>query len=157
MPDFNGLDLHLGNLARLSKARSRSISPENFTGEEGRGGMATEGTGAAMAGALGRGWKISPSVRIAPGETFSFVGQDKKGTLGPWIWVRVNDEWHPKIHTSCSRPIGPGAVFGDFEVVAGVSRIGGALCPLEDGGDDPPPQGGFLWFLLLWLKRFGLG
>jgi len=94
---------------------------------------------------------------VQPGETFSFVGQDKKGTLGPWIWVRVNDEWHPKIHTSCSRPIGPGAVFGDFEVVAGVSRIGGALCPLEDGGDDPPPQGGFLWFLLLWLKRFGLG
>ena len=29
---FNGLDLNLGNLYRFSKALSRSISPENFTG-----------------------------------------------------------------------------------------------------------------------------
>ena len=44
-PRFNGLDMHLGNLSRLSDARSRSISPENFTGAKGKGGMATEGTG----------------------------------------------------------------------------------------------------------------
>jgi hypothetical protein len=30
---FNGLDMNLGNLSRLSNAQSRSISPENFTGE----------------------------------------------------------------------------------------------------------------------------
>ena len=29
---FNGLGLGLGNLARLSRARSRSISAENFNG-----------------------------------------------------------------------------------------------------------------------------
>jgi len=28
----NGLNLSLGNLSRLSKAKSRSLSPENFTG-----------------------------------------------------------------------------------------------------------------------------
>jgi len=91
MPDFNGLDLHLGNLARLSKARSRSISPENFTGEEGRGGMATEGTGAAMAGALGRGWKISPSVRIAPGETFQMADIEGPGAIQS-MWLTPTGE-----------------------------------------------------------------
>ena len=40
---FSGLDLNLGNLYRLSDAKSRSISPENFTGAKGKGGMATEG------------------------------------------------------------------------------------------------------------------
>ena len=63
-PGFNGLDLNLGNLSRLSRARTRSISPENFGGEKGMGGMATEGTGAQAARDLGRGWKISPSVEI---------------------------------------------------------------------------------------------
>ena len=45
MAEFSGLGLHLGNLSRLSKAETRSISPENFTGEKGKGGMATDGTG----------------------------------------------------------------------------------------------------------------
>jgi hypothetical protein len=42
---FDGLDTGIGNLYRLSNAKSRSISPENFTGEKGKGGMATESTG----------------------------------------------------------------------------------------------------------------
>jgi len=70
MAEFNGLGMNMGNLSRLSNAVSRSISPENFTGEKGKGGMATEGTGANVARGLGQGWKISPSVRIQPGETF---------------------------------------------------------------------------------------
>ena len=41
MHEFNGLGMHVGNLWRLSDAGSRSISPENFTGEKGKGGMAT--------------------------------------------------------------------------------------------------------------------
>ena len=56
---FNGLGMHLGNLSRLSRAQTRSISPENLTGEKGHGGMATEGGAAARD--LGQGWKISPS------------------------------------------------------------------------------------------------
>lgn len=51
---FNGLGLHLGNLSRLSSAKTRSISPENVTGAKGRGGMATEGTGAVAARELGQ-------------------------------------------------------------------------------------------------------
>jgi hypothetical protein len=63
---FNGLTTGVGDLHRLSKARTRSISPENFTGEKGRGGMATDGTGVKAARDLGQGWKVSPSVRIKP-------------------------------------------------------------------------------------------
>jgi hypothetical protein len=53
--------MNLGNLPRLSKARTRSISAENPTGDKGKAGMATEGTGAACARDLGQGWKVSPS------------------------------------------------------------------------------------------------
>ncbi len=35
----------MANLPKLSSAKTRSISPENFTGEKGKAGMATEGTG----------------------------------------------------------------------------------------------------------------
>jgi hypothetical protein len=74
---------------------------------------------------------------IQPGESFSFVGVDKKNTLGTEIIVEVNGVVNTKIHTSCSQPIGPGLIFGDFVVIAGASRNGGALCPLV-----PPPGGG---------------
>ena len=62
---FNGLGLHLGNLARVSDAETRSISAENFSGAKGQGGMAEDGTGAVAGRELGRGWKLSPSIHIA--------------------------------------------------------------------------------------------
>jgi hypothetical protein len=37
---FNGLENNMGTIYRLSNAQTRSISPENFTGEKGKGGMA---------------------------------------------------------------------------------------------------------------------
>ena len=70
---FNGLNINIGNLYRLSQAKTFSISPENFTGEKGKGGMAADGTGAQCARELGIGWKISPSVEISPGETFTIA------------------------------------------------------------------------------------
>ena len=73
MAAFNGLGMNLGNLARLSNAQTRSISPENLSGHKGAGGMAMEGTGASCARELGQGWKISPSVAIAPGQTFQLA------------------------------------------------------------------------------------
>ncbi len=51
MTEFNGLGLNLGNLSRLSKARTRSISPENFTGEKGKAGMSTDGAAGERGGA----------------------------------------------------------------------------------------------------------
>jgi hypothetical protein len=66
--NFDGLGMGLSALSRLSSALSRSICPENFTGEPGKGGMSTDGTAKDCARDLGRGWKISPFFVIAPGE-----------------------------------------------------------------------------------------
>lgn len=41
---FNGLGMGLGNLSRLSHAKTRSISAENLSGEKGQAGKAIEGT-----------------------------------------------------------------------------------------------------------------
>ncbi len=60
MTERIGFDSSLAGLVKLSHAKTRSISAENPTGEKGKGGMATEGPGAAPAGDLGQGWKISP-------------------------------------------------------------------------------------------------
>ena len=73
MAAFNGLGMTLGSLPRLSRAKTRSISAENPAGEKGRGGMATEGTGADCARDLGQGWKVSPSVVIEPGQTYTIA------------------------------------------------------------------------------------
>jgi len=84
--DFNGLNMSLGNLSRLSHAKTRSISPENFTGEKGKAGMATEGTGASAARELGQGWKVSPSIIIKPGETFELAHIEGPGAI-QHIWM----------------------------------------------------------------------
>ncbi len=83
---FNGLNTGIENLYRLSRAKSRSISPENFTGEKGKGGMATEGTGKKAARELGQGWKVSPSVRIKPGQTFVLADIEGPGAIQQ-IWM----------------------------------------------------------------------
>jgi len=89
---FNGLHMNLGNLSRLSNAKTRSISPENFTGEKGKGGMATKGTGAGAARKLGRGWKISPSVRIKKKTTFTLADIKGAGAIQQ-IWMTPTGHW----------------------------------------------------------------
>ena len=96
MTTFNGLGLHIGNLARLSHAQSRSISPENFTGEKGKAGMAIEGTGAGCARELGQGWKISPSVGIDPGQTFTLADITGPGAIQQ-IWMTPTGHWRYSI------------------------------------------------------------
>ncbi|MFC5531323.1 glycoside hydrolase family 172 protein [Cohnella yongneupensis] len=86
MSGFNGLNMGLGNLARLSDAKTRSISAENFTGEKGKGGMATEGTGAHVSRELGIGWKVSPSVDIQPGTSFTLAEIEGPGAI-QHIWM----------------------------------------------------------------------
>ena len=68
---------------------------------------------------------------VDPGEQFVLIGADKHGTLSSEISILVNGELNTKIHTSCSKPIGPGLVSGDFEVISGYSRNGGLLCEIE--------------------------
>ncbi|MDP9383018.1 MAG: DUF2961 domain-containing protein [Chloroflexota bacterium] len=78
-----------GHLSRLSGAQTRSISAENPTGEKGRGAMATEGTGAAAARDLGRGWKVSPSIRIQPGEVATLADIRGEGAI-QHIWLTTH-------------------------------------------------------------------
>jgi hypothetical protein len=92
MSPFNGLGMSLGNLSRLSRAQTRSISPESFSGEKGKAGRATAGTGAECARELGQGWKISPSVRIGAGETFLLADIRGSGAI-QHIWMTPTGHW----------------------------------------------------------------
>lgn len=98
--NFNGLDMNMGNLYRLSDAETRSISPENFTGERGKGGMAipdpkaSRNTANATNAArdLGQGWKVNPYVRIEPGETFTMAEIEGPGAI-QHIWMTPTGNW----------------------------------------------------------------
>ena len=121
---FNGLGLHLGNLSRLSDAKTRSISPENFTGEKGGGGRAvpgqdaegewTGGEGAKPARDLGTGWKVSPCVLIQPGQTFEVADIDGPGAIqqiwmtptGPWRYSILRIYWDDQEQPSVECPVG---------------------------------------------------
>ena len=94
--EFTGLEMNLGNLHRLSKAQTRSISPENFTGEKGKAGMATEGTGKNAARDLGQGWKVSPSVRIQSRATFTLAEIKGPGCIQQ-IWMTPTGNWRHSI------------------------------------------------------------
>ena len=76
----------LNKIARLSNAVSRSISAENFNGEKGKGGMATEGISKECARDLGIGWKVSPCVKIKPGEVFTVADIKGPGVIRH-IWM----------------------------------------------------------------------
>ncbi len=89
---FNGLGLGVGNLSRLSHAKTRSISPENLSGEKGKGGRATEGTGGRAARELGQGWKISPSIPIQPKQTYTLAEIQGPGAI-QHIWMTPTGQW----------------------------------------------------------------
>jgi hypothetical protein len=113
-PAFDGLGLGLGNLSRLSPAKTRSISPESLTGEKGQAGMATEGTGAKAARDLGQGWKVSPSVRIKGKTTFTMAEVAGQGAIqhiwmtptGPWRYLILRFYWDGETTPSVEVPAG---------------------------------------------------
>jgi hypothetical protein len=97
---FDGLNMDMGNLSRLSDAETRSISPENITGEKGKGGMADPkknnprnvANSAHQASDLGIGWKVNPYIKIAPGETFTLGEIEGPGAL-QHIWMTPTGNW----------------------------------------------------------------
>ena len=93
---FNGLDLNLGNLYRVSPAESRSISPENPSGERGKGGMAMTGTGQAASRELGQGWKVSPSIGIPAHATVTLAEMAGPGNIQQ-IWMTPTGDWRLEI------------------------------------------------------------
>lgn len=93
---FDGLGMNLGNLSRLSHAKTRSISPENFTGEKGKGGMSVDGIAADAARDLGQGWKLSPYVKIEPADTFVLAEIEGPGAIQQ-IWMTPTGNWRNSI------------------------------------------------------------
>ncbi len=94
---FNGLGLHLGNLSRLSDAESRSISPENPTGERGKGAMAipdSRDQSRARARARdGRSRPTSSSRRARPATLADIAGS---GAIQQ-IWMTPTGAWRDSI------------------------------------------------------------
>jgi len=82
---FNGLGMNLGNLSRLSKAKTRSISAENPTGEKGKGAMA-EARPDSASRELGRGWKCRACIQIEPGQVFTLADIEGPGAIQS-IWM----------------------------------------------------------------------
>ena len=78
----------LSALCQLSDIKSRSISPENYTGAPGKGGMCPPEQGIASHASkdLGIGWKVNPCVRIDPKSTFEIADIDGPGMIRH-IWL----------------------------------------------------------------------
>jgi hypothetical protein len=98
---FDGLDMNMSNISRLSDAKTRSLSPENYTGAKGRGGMADPKADSGkrnVANAwwsssdLGKSWKVNPFIVVEPGETFTIGEIDGSGAI-QHIWMTPTGNW----------------------------------------------------------------
>ncbi len=119
---FNGLEMNMGNLYRLSDAKSRSISAENFTGEKGKAGMAdpkdkdipNAANAYGPARDLGQGWKVNPFVRIDAGTTFTLAEIQGPGAIqhiwmtptGTWRFAILRIYWDDETEPSVECPVG---------------------------------------------------
>ena len=91
---FDGLNMNMGTLPLLSNAVTRSVSPENFTGEKGKGGMCKLEDGIAKEAArdLGTKWKVNPYIRIPSKETFTLADIEGPGAI-QHIWLTPTNKW----------------------------------------------------------------
>ncbi len=100
---FNGVAMNLGNIMKLSAARTRSITAENVYGEKGRGGMA-EITDTpppevlrlgqhwypqTAARDLGQTWKIRPCLTLPGQSTTTIMDVAGPGVI-QHIWFTVD-------------------------------------------------------------------
>ncbi len=101
---FNGTNLSLGNIMKLSSAVTRSITAENVYGEKGRGGMAEvdakpqsevtkigqkwEGPN-ACARDLGQTWKVRPCIALPKESTTTLMDVKGPGVI-QHIWITVD-------------------------------------------------------------------
>ena len=120
---FNGLDMNMTNLSRISNAKTRSLSPENYNGAKGGGAKADINNGtsilninnaASAAASLGKGWKVNPFIIIKPGETFTIADIDGPGAIqqiwmtptGNWRFTIIRIYWDNETSPSVECPIG---------------------------------------------------
>jgi len=101
-----GMGASLGDLATLSSAKSRCISPENITGVPGKAAMAlpsdpivrnvNNASGYARAAGLGQGWKINPFIYIGSHETVTLADADGPGVVRH-VWMTLTENWRNAI------------------------------------------------------------
>lgn len=113
---FDGLNMNMGTLPLLSNAVTRSISPENFTGEKGKGGMCSLENGIAREAArdLGAKWKVNPYIRIPSKETFTLAEIEGPGAIqhmwvtptGTWRYLILRIYWEDQKIPSVECPLG---------------------------------------------------
>lgn len=130
---FDGLDMNMSNLSRLSDAKTRSISPENFSGAKGRGGMADPradsgkrnvANAAYNSSDLGKGWKVNPYIILEPGETITIGEIDGSGAIqhiwmtptGNWRFTILRFYWDDEATPSIEVPLGDffGMAFNEY-------------------------------------------
>ena len=95
--------------------------------------MAVEGTGAGPSRDLGRGWKVSPSVRIEAGTTLEIANIEGPGAIqqiwmtptGPWRFSILRIYWDDQEQPSVECPVGDFFACG-WNVYAQISSL--AVC-----------------------------
>ena len=88
----------LDDLFSLNGYETRSICPENRTGEKGMGGRTPleEGTAKRAARDLGTGWKVNPFLHIPGGETIELASMQGPGII-KHIWLTPTGVWRNQI------------------------------------------------------------
>jgi len=103
--NFNGLNMGLGNISKLSNAKTRSITAENVYGEKGKGGMAevgdipqpeTEKIGQGWennkcARDLGKKWKVRPCISLEKESVTTIMDVDGPACI-QHIWITVDNK-----------------------------------------------------------------
>ncbi len=88
----------LDELSVITGYETRSISPENRTGEKGGGARTPleKGTARKAAKDLGRGWKVNPFLHLAAGETLVLADISGMGSVRH-IWITPTGIWRNQI------------------------------------------------------------
>jgi hypothetical protein len=126
---FNGAQMSLGNIMKVSPAVTRSITAENVYGEPGKGGMADVSDAPQpevarlgqrwerqqAARDLGRPWKVRPCITAPAGETTTLMDVPGQGII-QHIWITVDDKrfrdlilrmyWDGEAAPSVEAPVG---------------------------------------------------
>ena len=91
---FDGVSNGMGNLFRLSNAKTRSLSAENPKGEKSGGARWDLDCDNASYAAreLGKGWKVRPCVKVPAGETYEIADIDGPGVI-QHIWMTPTGNW----------------------------------------------------------------
>ncbi|MCL1831121.1 MAG: DUF2961 domain-containing protein, partial [Oscillospiraceae bacterium] len=113
---FNGIENSMSNLFRLSDAKTFSISPENPTGEKGKGGSCPLEQGSAKNAArdLGTGWKVNPYINIAANTEYTIADISGPGVIqhiwltptGNWRYTIIRIYWDDQEYPSVESPLG---------------------------------------------------